>query len=101
TSGPQTLTFSQDSNATMIIERGEDLDTMLIWYTYAPDSTPVHLDMRVHKGALKGMNLFGLMEVVHRDTFRTVSKMGFEGQGHKYRPKKIEGEKMGIYVRVK
>lgn len=106
TSGPQTLQFSQDSNALMIIERPNQPtpDTMQIWYTYSPDSTPVHLDMRVHEATLqsmRGMNLFGVMEIVHQDTFRTTSKIGFEGQGHKYRPKEIEAGKMGTYVRVK
>lgn len=104
--GPQTLQFFEDSNALMIIERPNKPtpDTMQIWYTYSPDSTPVHLDMRVHEATLqsmKGMNLFGVMEIVHRDTFRTTSKIGFEGQGYKYRPKEIEEEKMGTYVRVR
>ncbi|MEM8525535.1 MAG: hypothetical protein AAGG68_12920 [Bacteroidota bacterium] len=101
--GPQTLRFFEDSNATMIIQRPDGPDTMLIWYKYAPDSTPAHLDLHVyeHDGALKGMRLFGLMEIVHRDTFRTTSEMGFEGQGYKYRPKTMEERKTGTYVRVK
>jgi len=99
--GTQTLRFFEDSNALMLIERPDGIDTMFLWYTYAPDSTPMQLDMRVYDGALQGMNLFGLMEIVHKDTFLTTSKMGFEGQGHKYRPKKMEGEKMGTYARVK
>ncbi|MEN0049137.1 MAG: hypothetical protein AAF806_18910 [Bacteroidota bacterium] len=104
--GPQTLQFFEDSNAIMIIERPNQPtpDTMQIWYNYAPDSMPMHLDMRVHEatlGTMKGMNLFGVMEIVHPDTFRTTSKMGFEGQGYKYRPKQIEEGKMGTYVRVK
>ncbi|MEM9888567.1 MAG: hypothetical protein AAF849_21910 [Bacteroidota bacterium] len=98
----QTIYFYNDTSA-MVLSKLKDggTDTMLMYYNFQPDSLPVQLDMNVYEGKLKGMNLFGIIDRIDRDTFLMASRMGFEGQGNKYRPKNFESTKIVTYVRAK
>lgn len=98
----QTIHFYDDTSAILLsVLKDESVDTMLIYYNFQPDSSPVQLDMQVYEGSLKGMNLFGIIDPVSQDTFLMTSKMGFEGQAHKYRPQHFDSTKVVTYVRLK
>jgi hypothetical protein len=103
----QTIHFRGDSTMMILTPLRDDstnavpLDTMMAYYSYQPDSTPMQLDMHIYTGALDGMRLFGIIEQTHTDTFRLVATKGFEGQGAKYRPKTMEGGRVVTYARTK
>lgn len=75
-------------------------DTFGLMYNYNPTPIPAQLDLVDFdkETPLRGLNLFGIIEFTHRDTFYLNSKKGREGQAEKYRPTEFSAGK-AVYVR--
>lgn len=97
----QTVRFTSDSTM-MILTPTKDgaIDTMVAYYRFHPDSTPMQLDMHIFKGGMQGARLFGIVKQMSQDSFMVVSEMGFEGQAAKYRPTTFDSDRKVTYVRV-
>lgn len=97
----QTVTFNQDSLVKILTPtKNGQIDTMMGFYTFSPDSTPAQLDFYIYEGYMEGARLFGIIDQFHQDSFRFVSERGFEGRSAEYRPKSFETERTQTYVRL-
>lgn len=100
--GTQFFEFYSDSKARMItLASATKLDTYDIDYKFEPDSALIQLDLMFNTMPLKGLNLFGVVEFTHPDTFLYYSEKGFPEMGEKYRPNRMDYVKAIPYVRVK
>lgn len=100
-SGNQEINFLDERVGLNIVPASDGLDSMLFDYSFVADTFPMQIDINIKNGLLKGLYMYGLVEFTHPDTFRMVSRRGFEGQPEKYRPKTIDPGQAAVYARVK
>ncbi len=98
----QVFDFYSDTKGRMITTNSSGkLDTYQIDYHFEPDSALMQLDLTFNTMPLKGLNLFGVVEFIDRDTFLYYSQKGFPDMGYKYRPQRMDYVKAIPYVSVK
>lgn len=100
--GEQFLQFTSDSTGMMMISKSEgNRDTFQMTYSFEPDSALIQLDMAFLTLPIKGLNLYGVVEFIHRDTFLYYAERGFPEMGEKYRPKRMDYVKAIPFVKEK
>ncbi|NJK82879.1 MAG: hypothetical protein HC912_02750 [Saprospiraceae bacterium] len=98
----QFISFNNDSTGVMLLmNRAGDFDTFYMNYHFEPDSALMQLDMVFSTLPLKGLNLYGVMEFIHRDTFVYYAEKGFPEMGEKYRPNRMDYVKAIPFIKHK
>lgn len=93
----QIMVFTKEGDGQMILKQQ---DTFSFKYKYNPQTEPAHLDWVEfdRDSPLRGLNIFGIVQFSHRDTFLFSSKKGREGEAEKSRPTGFAGKK-ALYIR--